>query len=116
MSRVRLGIPAKVMLLQGLEACALEDLSQTGAQLVLAGTRPRPGAGAVLKVCGISAFGTVIWVLANRIGLQFDEVLPLDQVVAIRHFADAYAGHEAAMSARNARDFVQGRPRLRPLR
>jgi hypothetical protein len=111
--RVRLGIPAKVMLLQGLEKCVLEDLSQTGARLMLSGTRPRLGAGAVLEVQGTSAFGAVIWVLADRIGLQFDEALPLDEVVAIRHYADAFAEHEAAISSRNARDFVQGRPRLR---
>ncbi|MFM9935447.1 MAG: PilZ domain-containing protein [Novosphingobium sp.] len=114
--RARLFLPANVMLLQGLEKCLLEDLSQHGARIWLGTCIPRTSSGAVLQVNDLDVFGTVVWIEGQRFGLQFDEVVPLRQVVLIRHYADAYAEHEAILSARNARNFVQGRPRLNPMR
>lgn len=114
--RARLFVPAEVMLLQGLEKCLLEDLSQHGARIRLGTHMPRPSSGAVLQVKDLDVFGTVVWIEDQRFGLQFDEVVPLPKVVLIRHYADAYGEHEALLSARNARNFVQGRPRLRPMR
>jgi hypothetical protein len=115
-SRVRLFIPAKVMLLQGLEKCTLDDLSQTGARITLPDHMPRTGSGALLMIEKFEFFGTVIWVSGKRFGLEFEEALPLPQVVMIRHFADDFAQHEQANSRSNARSFVQGRPRFRPTR
>lgn len=74
---------------------------------------PRPGAGVVLQIQDLDAFGTVVWVSGQRFGLRFDEVVPLPSVVAIRHYADWYDEHEKRLSRRNARSFVQGRPGIR---
>ncbi len=112
-ARVRLCIPAQVMLLQGLENCLLDDLSQAGARVTIAARLPGIGAGVVLKAKGLDAFGTVIWAQGARFGLAFEELLPLPDVVNARHFADAHAEYQAAQHARNARLFVQGAPRLR---
>jgi hypothetical protein len=114
MPRVRLYIPAQVMLLNGMQNCLLDDLSQTGARVTLAGRMPQPGSGVVLKAKGLDVFGTVVWSEGARFGILFDEPLPLHDVVNVRHFADAWTEHEAAQARRNARMFVQGRPRLRP--
>ena len=114
LSRARLFVPAKVMLLQGLENCVLDDLSQSGARITLAGHMPRRGSGAVLQIQQFEAFGTIIWAVGKRFGMEFEDILPLPQVVAIRHFADAYTEFEARQAERNARNFVQGRPPLRP--
>lgn len=115
-ARVRLFVPAQVMLLQGQEKCRLDDLSQSGARITLSGRMPRIGAGVVLQIKGLDAFGTVIWVKEQRFGLQFDETVPLPEVVTIRHYADNYAEQETQASQRNARNFVQGRPGLRQVR
>lgn len=113
MPRVRLYIPAQVLLLQGLENCLLDDLSQAGARVTIAARMPREGAGVVLKARGLDVFGSVIWSQGARFGIAFEEPLPLHDVVNVRHFADAYAAHETAVQRRNARTFVQGGPRLR---
>lgn len=115
-SRVRLFVPADVVLLQGQERCLLDDLSQHGARITVRGHLPRPGSGVVLQVQALDAFGTVIWAMGQRFGLQFDEVLPLPSVIAIRHFADAYVDEEKMLNAQNARIFGQGRPALRSTR
>ena len=111
--RLRLGIPAQMLLLKGLERCLLDDLSQSGARVTLAGLLPSVGAGVVLTAQGLDVFGTVIWARDGRVGIAFEEPLPLHNVVNLRHFADSYAEHEAEQARRNACMFVQGRPGLR---
>ncbi|WP_292931468.1 PilZ domain-containing protein [Novosphingobium sp. PASSN1] len=113
MPRVRLCIPAKVQMLHGLENTLLDDLSQTGARVTLAGRLPGAGAGVVVKAAGLDVFGNVVWAKGARFGIVFEEPLPLHDVVNVRHLADAYAEHEAEQMRRNARMFVQGGPRLR---
>lgn len=113
MPRLRLAMPAKVQLMHGMENCVLDDLSQTGARVTLAGRLPGPGAGVVLKATGLDVFGTVVWSEGSRFGIKFEEPLPLHDVVNVRHIADAYFEHDAAQARRDARNFVQGTPRLR---
>jgi len=110
MPRVRLYIPAKVLLIHGLENCLLDDLSQGGASVTLAGHLPRPGAAVVLTARDLDAFGAVVWSLGARFGLAFEEPLPLHAVVNLRHAADSWTGSEAARQRRLER----GRGPLRP--
>jgi hypothetical protein len=112
--RVRLYIPATVLLLQGKQNCLLDDLSQAGARVTLAGRLPGVGAGVVLCATGLDVFGTVIWSQGTRFGIQFEEALPLHDVVNVRHHADARASQEAANTRRHGRSPLQGRTRLRP--
>lgn len=115
-SRVRLYVPAEVILLSGLKACWLEDISQYGARVTLTTPLPRPGAGIVLQVDSLDVFGTVVWAEGQRVGLVFDEVVPFPQVVMIRQFGDAYAEHQESYEARKQRNPSGSRPRLRPFR
>lgn len=108
-SRLRLGIPAVVVLVTGQFRCRLDNLSQSGARLALGDATPVIGASALLKINGIEGLGTIVWTSGPRFGLAFDEPLTLDEVVSVRHFAEAYARLEAQKQLRNARDFVQGR-------
>ncbi|WP_170233820.1 PilZ domain-containing protein [Novosphingobium sediminis] len=111
--RVRLYIPATVHLLHGKENCLLDDLSQAGARVTLAGRLPSVGAGVVLCAEGLDVFGSVIWSQGARFGIQFEEPLPLHDVVNVRHHADARANQEAAHTRRHGRSPLQGwsRPR-----
>jgi hypothetical protein len=97
------------VLLQGQEKCTLDDLSQTGARITLPDAMPRPGSSALLIIERFEFFGTIVWVSGKRFGLQFDEAVPLAQVISVRHYADAYAEQERIISRTNARTFVQGR-------
>lgn len=113
--RVRLHIPAHVILLQGLVNCQLDDLSQTGARVTIAARLPGIGAGVVLQTNRLDVFGTVVWSQGACFGIAFEEPLPLHEVVNERHFADANAGPEAALYRRSGRPGLRGRPRLRGL-
>jgi hypothetical protein len=108
-SRARLGVPAKVQLLSGLKSCRLENLSQRGARILLAERAPPIGAAGLLKICGIEAFGEVIWSHGLECGLRFDDKVPLNEVVTVRHFSDQQVEIEAAGRRAMVRNFVQGR-------
>lgn len=108
-SRVRLHLPARVDLLTGTQKCFLEDLSVTGAAIIPQNKLPRTGDSVVLICNPVDAFGVVVWVRHGRFGVMFDEPLPLDQVVALRHFADDFADAEKQRLIEQARDWVQGR-------
>ena len=114
--RVRLFIPAEAILLQGHEKCVLEDLSQHGARIMLGGRTLRPGYGMVIQTQALDAFATVIWGAEQRFGLQFDEVLPLPSVIALREFADTYVDQAKIDNARATRIFGRHRPGLRSTR
>lgn len=107
-SRLRLGLPATVILISGQMRCRVDDLSQTGARITVAGDVPRVGADAVLIIEGMEAFGTVRWAHDRRFGLEFDEALPLQQVIAMRDLIDLYAERERELQRCHARDHVLG--------
>jgi hypothetical protein len=111
--RVRLHVPAQVMLLQGLVSCKLDDLSQAGARVTIAAKLPGIGAGVVLRTNRLDVFGTVVWAQGARFGIAFEEPLALHEVVNERHFADANAGHEPAPCRRSGRPGLRERPRVR---
>ena len=105
---MRLGVPAKVQFLSGLKSCRLDNLSQSGARILLAERAPPVGASGLLKVCATEAFGQVIWSRGMECGMQFDERLPLNEVVNVRHFSDQQVEIEAANRRTMVRNFVQG--------
>lgn len=106
-SRLRLGVEAQVVLITGSPRVVVENLSRTGARIAM-DHPPQPGESCVLQVCGIEAFGDVVWSRGQRFGIRFDERLPQDAVVAVRRFADDRSTIENAQRQRMARDFVSG--------
>ena len=108
--RVRLDVPAKLQLLGGLKLCRLVNLSRRGARVLLAERAPAVGASGILKICGIDAFAEVIWSRELACGLLFDELLPLEKVVTVRHFSDQQVELMETQRRVMVRNFVQGRP------
>jgi hypothetical protein len=111
-ARVRLHLPARIILLTGTERCILEDLSVTGAAVIPEGPLPQPGACAILQCEGVEAFGQVRWSRFGRCGVMFEDKLPLEQVVWLRHHADDFEVTERARQMESARAWVQGKTRI----
>lgn len=107
--RVRLSLPGRVMLVTGYEPCRLEDLSQTGACLTLGSMAPQVGDSVLVEVCGVEAFGTVVWRNGHEFGMVFETPLTRDAVVHLRNRHDHFEELESERRRRQARDFVQGR-------
>lgn len=110
--RVRLHLPARLILLTGTEHCILEDLSVTGAAIIPEEGLPQVGASAILQCEHIEAFGVVRWARYGRCGLMFEEKLQLAQVVSMRHFADNFEAHERERHKQRAHAWVMGKSRI----
>lgn len=108
-ARLRLNLPARIVLITGHFPCQLIDMSQTGACICVPGIPPAIGASAVLEVNGIEAFGTVVWRRATQFGVKFDERVPMSDMVALRTVHDYYDTIEKDRRLDQAREFVQGR-------
>ncbi|MDT0508836.1 PilZ domain-containing protein [Novosphingobium sp. MMS21-SN21R] len=107
-SRVRLHIPARLILLTGVVNCMLEDLSVTGAALIPQGELPPVDASGILQCEGLEVFGVIRWARYGRCGMLFDERLPLANVISMRHIADAYEHNERERFRQSAKAWVQG--------
>lgn len=105
---MRLHIPARLILLTGVEAFMLEDLSVTGAALIPQDALPAVGASGILQCEGLEVFGVVRWARYGRCGIMFEERLPLASVITMRHIADAYEQNERERFRQSARSWVQG--------
>ena len=81
--RLRLGMPAELILTSGRYHCQLDDLSTRGAKVTVQAP-PRALASAFLRWPGGEAFGLIVWSVGSRCGLQFDEALTPDAVFAAR--------------------------------
>ncbi len=107
-ARVRLHIPARLILLTGVQHCILEDLSVSGAALIPQESLPVVGTSAILQCEGIEAFGNIQWSRYGRCGVRFDEPLSLANVISLRHVADGYEDNERERFRDSARAWVQG--------
>ena len=85
----RSDVRARVLLAAAAEAISghlhvtLMEVSLTGARLM--GSRlPGPGKDVMFKCAGLDLFGTVVWAEGRQCGLQFDEPISLQELVALR--------------------------------
>ncbi len=106
--RLRLHIPARLILMAGTEQCMLSDVSISGAGVIPQSLKPRTGANGILQCENIAVFGEVVWTGSGRCGVRFEDVLPLDEVIALRHFAETYDAKARAEFLDRARRWVQG--------
>lgn len=104
-SRLRVEMPARLMTLDGWRMGAMLDLSQGGARLLL--DTPGRFSGGVLHWLDYQAFGYPVWRAGRDIGLEFEEALPLDWVIATRGWNPSDADTRTIVR-RAARGFVQG--------
>lgn len=106
-ARLRVGIAARVETLDGLLNVRLVDVSQKGAQLLVPpGTKVRRG---IVSWLGFEAFGCLVWQDGDHMGVEFDEELPVEQLVETRQRAPHVVRDEAFSAERAARDFVEGK-------
>ena len=106
--RIRQGVPAQAMTLDGQHSASLLDLSQSGAHLRL--SEPlRTGQDVMLWWLGFEAFGRVVWVSGKDIGLEFYDLVPVPVLLHTRQQVDAgkvRSTDEVAIDA--ARAWYQG--------
>jgi len=86
--RAHIVLPATVDALNGRQRISLLDISQTGARLEGVDL-PAVGKDVILRCGVIDTFGTVIWSVAGRCGLLFDETISTKELIALRHVAVA---------------------------
>lgn len=110
-ARLRLGIPARLILISGNCECLLNDISASGARISLA-ELPRCGSSALLRFLEFEVFCEVKWARRNQCGLLFAERLSGDNLVELRGIADSYGDYDRAAQARRTHDWVMGRTRV----
>lgn len=106
--RIRQGVPAQVMTLDGQLGGSLLDLSQSGAHVRMKAPL-RCGQDVMLWWLGFEAFGRVVWVSENEAGLEFYDQVPTPVLLQTRHQVDsgkARSTSEVAYDA--ARAWYQG--------
>nr|WP_298895534.1 PilZ domain-containing protein [uncultured Altererythrobacter sp.] len=106
-SRLRLHLPAHLTFIGRRSACLIENISQTGAQLVVDGA-PRRGEEGQLKCESLLAFFHTVWSAGNLIGVEFDETIPLQTILELRRINDAYSEFQRMEVRRAARRWVAG--------
>ena len=105
-SRLRLGIPARLLSLDGQQWVTLVDLSQSGARVVLDSTSRI--SGGLLRWLGFEAFGDPAWQVRNELALHFDE--PIEPAWLFETRQRAPVELDTELHARDAaREFVSGR-------
>lgn len=105
-SRLRLGIPARLLTLEGQQWVTLVDLSQSGARIVLEASR-YVGSGGLLRWLGYEAFGDAAWQCGEELALRFDEPVDPAWLIETRRRAPAELDQNGHVR-RAAREFVVG--------
>jgi len=109
-ARLRLGVMARLLTLDGEQWVTLVDLSQSGARVVLGGSGKVTGG--LLRWLGYEAFGDPVWQFGDELALHFDEPIDSNWLLETRRRApvelsrDRYIRHVAS-------EFVSGRPGVR---
>jgi hypothetical protein len=106
-SRLRVHLPARLITLDGTFHATLLNLSFSGAKIKTGAANTRPGASAVLTWGTFEAFCTISWCDAGHCGLDFDEPLKPDALLATRDIADITPWVDSNRVA--VRDWVVGR-------
>ena len=81
-ARLRVGVSARFITLDGSQKVRLVDLSQAGAQIILS-NKEQPAAG-LLTWLDFEAFGEAVWQDGDCLGLKFEGLLPLGCLVGTR--------------------------------
>lgn len=116
-SRLRTMLPARLSTLFGTWPAYLRDISLTGAGVELRDIDshglqpPKVGGEVVLEWEAGEAFGRIVRIRGNILGLAFDEIVPPPVLIATRDLHDALVARGGLnhLVKENARRFVQGR-------
>jgi hypothetical protein len=111
MARLRLAMPATLLLLTGTYRATLLDLSRSGARIAL-DPPVKIGSEAVMQVPGLEAFGTVIWQDDGYAGLRFDRMVSEERMLALRNFADTCGERSDTLMRQSVHEWVSGTRRV----
>jgi hypothetical protein len=113
-ARLRVGIPATLVTLDGRQDISLVDLSETGARVKVENAETI-GNG-VLHWLGFEAFGSIVWRRGQTVGIHFDSPIDSDWVLTTREWLPKLPSSKEELK-RFARDWVNGAPpRRQPAR
>lgn len=105
--RLRLGLPARLMLLAGNSPCVVEDISETGARVAVRHPVTR-GADAVLYLLDLECFGAISWQDGASCGIEFETPLPSTAIVSLRQKLDHWEHDQLQSSRQTARTWAEG--------
>ena len=106
-ARARLNLPARVVLLDGYCSCTVENLSRDGARIACEWDL-RIGDQGILKRDGLDQLFTVKWVSDGKCGVDFDDSVSQETILALRWVADNYETHRRARLKEFGRKWVEG--------
>lgn len=106
-NRLRLGVPATLVLTHGKQSCLIDDISCTGTRL----RSDRPlctGQTAVLSFHELRLFATVRWSQGLHCGLHFDRPLDLEDMQGMLWITENRALYSRMCEAGHAMDWADG--------
>ncbi len=106
-ARLRLHLPGRLALIGRNSDCLIENISVSGAQL-MAEHPPMIGAMGQLYCEMIQSYFEVIWRAGSLVGVEFDEALQEQDILALRRINDSYSELQRMEIRRIARRWVNG--------
>ena len=106
-ARLRLHLPGRIKTIEGEYPCIVEDLSQTGARIILADAH-YIGSSGILRCGMLDIFFARVWVNSGRAGLTFDEIVAPETLYELRQVHDNFDELQKKDVRRMAHDWVNG--------
>ncbi|MBA4163531.1 MAG: PilZ domain-containing protein [Erythrobacter sp.] len=107
-ARLRLYLPARLALVDGVVSCIIEDISQTGAKILIQHARPI-GQSGILQCPPLDVFFDRVWTDGVRVGVAFEEPVEPETLHALRQLHDNYSAMSKQELRRTAQDWVRGK-------
>ena len=108
--RLRVLLPGKLTILDGVYDLAIEDISQTGARLI-ADVDLELGQQGILQCHPLDELFSVVWTDGKSAGIQFDEEVALGTIRALRWHNDRHRERHDAELRDIVQDWGSGRSR-----
>ena len=106
-NRLRLGVPASLVLTHETRACLIDDISATGARVRIERALVK-GQALVLSFHELKLFSTVMWLHRSECGLHFDRPLELEDMQGMLWIKENRALYERICQVGHAMDWSGG--------
>ena len=106
-NRLRLGVPAGLVLTHRTHRCLIDNISSSGARIRIEHTI-ESGRTAMLQFHQLRAYGTVIWCRDGECGLRFDRKLPQDDMEGFLWIVQHPTEYERVCRESGANDWSMG--------
>ncbi len=106
-SRLRVNLPARIILLDRTIPCVLENVSQLGARLMVE-KPPKLGEFGIMQCEMLDCYFDIVWQSGRRIGVAFDQPIEQSVLIALREFNDTFSERQRNEIKALARSWVTG--------